>query len=105
MAASYWAGGNADNPVDSRNVRLHRRPARRTLTANLKRRSSPTRSAPRYFEQGRERTDLFGGARSGGRPSRSSSAFDWLPHRRDLRQPQPVDVRLPGQHLEQRSAR
>lgn len=53
MAANQWAGGNADNPVDSRNNGCLGNCAA-TLTANLGARS-PNAYGTSYFEQERER--------------------------------------------------
>lgn len=54
MAANQWAGGNADNPVDSR-TRGCLGDCAATLTANLNARS-PNAFGTSYFEQERERT-------------------------------------------------
>jgi len=54
MAANQWAGGNADNPVDSR-TRGCLGACATTLTANLNARS-PNAFGTSYFEQERERT-------------------------------------------------
>ncbi|MFV0624139.1 TonB-dependent receptor [Sphingomonas sp. ac-8] len=53
IAANQWAGGNADNPVDSRNFGCTGACAD-TLAANLDARS-PNAFGTSYFEQGRER--------------------------------------------------
>lgn len=53
MAANQWAGGNPDNPVDSR-TRGCVGTCAATLTANLDARS-PNAFGTSYFEQGRER--------------------------------------------------
>jgi iron complex outermembrane receptor protein len=54
MAANQWAGGNPDNPVDSRNAGCVGSCAT-TLTANLDARS-PNAFGASYFEQDRTRT-------------------------------------------------
>ena len=54
MAASNWAGGNADNPVDSRNFGCTGACAT-TLSANLGARS-PNAFGTSFFEQERDRT-------------------------------------------------
>ncbi len=54
MAANQWAGGNADNPVDSRNAGCTGTCAT-TLTSNLTARS-PNAFGASYFEQDRTRT-------------------------------------------------
>ncbi|WP_454718037.1 TonB-dependent receptor [Caulobacter segnis] len=54
IAANQWAGGNPDNPVDSR-TRGCVGTCASTLTANLNARS-PNAFGASYFEQGRKRT-------------------------------------------------
>jgi len=58
MAANQWAGGNADNPVDSRNFGCVGACAT-TLTANLAARS-PNAFGTSYFEQERDRMTYTG---------------------------------------------
>lgn len=75
MAASNWAGGNADNPVDSRNFGCTGTCAT-TLTANLGARS-PNAFGTSFFEQERDRTSYTASLQF--RPTEEIELeFNWL---------------------------
>ncbi|MBO9499115.1 MAG: TonB-dependent receptor [Novosphingobium sp.] len=75
MKANQWAGGNPDNPVDSRNIGCTGSCAT-TLTANLQA-VSPNAFGTSYFEQGRER--LTYSATAQWKPvDNLTLTFDWL---------------------------
>ncbi|MET3726411.1 TonB-dependent receptor [Sphingomonas trueperi] len=75
IKASQWAGGNADNPVDSRKAGCTGSCAS-TLTSNLDA-VSPNAFGTSYFEQSRER--LSYSATAQWRPSEAFELqFDWL---------------------------
>ncbi|WP_374453414.1 TonB-dependent receptor [Phenylobacterium sp.] len=75
MAASNWAGGNADNPVDSRNFGCTGTCAS-TLGANLNARS-PNAFGTSFFEQERDRTSYTASLQY--RPTEEIELeFNWL---------------------------
>lgn len=75
MAANQWAGGNADNPVDSRNFGCVGACAA-TLTANLDARS-PNAFGTSFFEQERDRITYTGALQF--RPNdQLELEFNWL---------------------------
>lgn len=75
MAASQWAGGNPDNPVDSRNFGCVGTCAS-TLSANLTARS-PNAFGTSFFEQERDRLTYTGSVQF--RPSdQLELEFNWL---------------------------
>jgi iron complex outermembrane receptor protein len=76
MAANQWAGGNPDNPVDSRANGNCTGSCATTLTNNLTARS-PNSFGTSYFEQDRTRTS-YTAALQWKPNDKLSLAFDWL---------------------------